>query len=253
MISAIPVSGWPDPQVRRPRIRTREVVAFAAAKFLHSGTLRVRTVDMRPLRLSSAWLTGVVLTLSSSSAQDKPEYIFGTTVVDTSGLQGCVYHLKPGTHALPKFEQLRPVGSIYTTSLNVWPQNFDQGFPNISDRFEWFAIEYTGRIWIETSGHYRFSLLADDGAKLYLNNQVVIDNGGAHGSYAISGSTTLTRGVHEIKVEYYQGPRFTVALVLAVSPPGEPWRIFNMNDFKPPNDPDQLQKGEISDIRPTTQ
>jgi hypothetical protein len=26
-----------------------------------------------------------------------------------------------------------------------------------------------------------------------------------------------------------------------------------MNDFKPPNDPEQLQKGEISDIRPTTQ
>jgi hypothetical protein len=89
--------------------------------------------------------------------------------------------------------------------------------------------------------------------KLYLNNQVVIDNGGAHGSYAISGSATLTRDVHEIKVEYYQGPRFTVALVLAVSPPGEPWRIFNTDDFKPPNDPDQLQKGEISDIRPTTQ
>lgn len=169
------------------------MAAFAAANFCILALYGYRIVDMRLLRLSSAWLTGVVLTLSSSSTQDKPEYVFGTTVVDTSGLQGRGYHLKPGTHALPKFEQLRPVGSIYTTSLNVWPQNFDQGFPNISDRFEWFAIEYTGRIWIENSGHYRFSLLADDGAKLYLNNQAVIDNGGAHGSYAISGSATLTR------------------------------------------------------------
>jgi hypothetical protein len=154
---------------------------------------------------------------------------------------------------LPKFGHMRPVGSIYTTSLNVWPQNFDEGFPNITDRFEWFAIEYTGRFWIENSGHYRFSLLADDGAKLYLNNEVVIDNDGVHGARAISGSAILTRGVHEIKVEYFQGPRFTVALVLAVSPPSKPWRIFNMNDFKPPNDPEQLQKGEISDIHPTTQ
>jgi hypothetical protein len=95
--------------------------------------------------------------------------------------------------------------------------------------------------------------LADDGAKLYLNNQVVIDNDGVHGARAVSGSATLTRGIHEIKVEYFQGPRFTVALVLAVSSPGEPWRILNTNDFKPPNDPEQLQKGEISDIRPTTQ
>jgi hypothetical protein len=201
-------------------------------------------------RLWSAWLA-VGLALGSSRVQDKPEYVFGTTVVDTSGLRGRVYYLKPGTHALPKFEHLRPVGSIYTPSLNVWPQNFDQG--NISDRFEWFAIEYTGRIWIETPGHYRFSLLADDGAKLYLNNEVVINNDGQHEARAVSGSATLTRGIHEIKVQYFQGPRFTVALVLAVSSPSEPWRIFNMNDFKPPNDPEQLQKSpETHDRSPIT-
>lgn len=211
-----------------------------------------RIVDMRHGRLWSALLT-LGLAIGSSRAQDKPEYTFGTTVVDSFGLQGRVYQLKPGAQMLPKFGHMHPVGSIYTTSLNVWPQNFDEGFPNIMDRFEWFAIEYTGRFWLENSGHYRFSLLADDGAKLYLNNKVVIDNDGVHFARAVSGSATLTRGVHEIKVEYFQGPRFTVALVLAVSPPGKPWRIFNMNDFKPPNDPEQLQKGEISDIGPTTQ
>ena len=154
---------------------------------------------------------------------------------------------------LPNFRHMHPVGSIYTTSLNVWPQSFDEGFPNITDRFEWFAIEYTGKFWLENPGRYRFSLLSDDGAKLYLNDKVVIDNDGVHDARAISGAATLTRGVYEIKVEYFQGPRFTVALVLAVSPPGKPWRIFNMNDFKPPNDPEQLQKGEITDIRSTTQ
>ncbi|HKW96683.1 MAG TPA: PA14 domain-containing protein [Bryobacteraceae bacterium] len=203
-------------------------------------------------RLYSACLS-IALVAGSSRAQDKPEYVFGTTVVDTSGLHGRVYYLKTGAHNLPKFDQLRPIGSIYTTSLNVWPQTFDQGFPSITDRFEWFAIEYTGRIWIENSGQYRFSLLADDGARLYLNDKVVVDNGGAHGSFAVSGSATLSRGIHEIKVEYYQGPRYTVALVLAISPPGQPWRIFNTNDFKPPNDPDQLQKGGISNIGPSTQ
>jgi hypothetical protein len=209
-------------------------------------------VDMGHGRLWPVWLA-VALALGSSRAEDQPEYEFGTTVVDTSGFQGRVYYLKPGTHALPKFGHMHPVGSIYTTSLNIWPQNFDEGFPNITNRFEWFAIEYTGRVWIEKPGHYRFSLLADDGAKLYLNNQVVIDNDREHSSRSVSGSATLTRGIHEIKVEYFQGPRFTVALVLAVSAPGEPWRIFNTNDFKPPNDPEQLQRGEISDIGPTTQ
>ncbi|MGB9454733.1 MAG: PA14 domain-containing protein [Bryobacteraceae bacterium] len=207
---------------------------------------------MRLARLLQASLT-TGLALGSAHAQEKPEYTFGTTVVDASGLQGRVFYLKPGTNRLPRFAQMRPVGSIYTTQLNVWPQNFDEGFPNITDRFEWFAIEYNGRVWIKDAGRYRFSLLADDGAKLYLDNQVVIDNDGQHQARAVSGSATLTRGVHDIKIEYFQGPRFTVALVFAISPPGEAWRIFNTNDFKPPNDPDQLQKGEISDIRPTTQ
>ena len=87
---------------------------------------------MRLGRLWSVWLA-LGLALGSSRAQDNPDYTFGTTVVDSFGLQGRVYQLKPGTKKLPKFEQLRPVGSIYTTSLNVWPQNFDEGFPNVTD------------------------------------------------------------------------------------------------------------------------
>jgi hypothetical protein len=207
---------------------------------------------MRLGRLWSAWLA-LVLAPGLARADEKPAYTFGTTVIDVGGLQGRIYHLKPNARMLPNFTHMRPVGSIYTASLNVWPQNFDEGFPNVTERFEWFAIEYTGRFWIETPGRYRFSLLADDGAKLYLDHKVIIDNDGVHSARAISGSAMLTRGAYEIKVEYFQGPRFTVALVLAVSAPAEPWRIFNMTDFKPPNDPEQLQKGEISDISSTTQ
>ena len=95
--------------------------------------------------------------------------------------------------------------------------------------------------------------MADDGAKLYLNNKVAIDNNGVHRATAVSGGATLTRGVYEIKIEYFEGPRYTVALVLAVSPPDEPWRIFSMKDFKPPNDPEKLEKGEVSNIQSTTQ
>lgn len=185
-------------------------------------------------------------------AEEKPAYLFGTTVVDSSGLQGRVYHLQPGADRLPNFQRMEPVGSVYTSSLNVWPQKFDEGFPNISDRFEWFAIQYTGKIWIENAGQYRFSLLSDDGAMLKLNGKVVINNDGIHGPAAVSGSARLTRGVHNVTVEYFQGPRFTVALVLAVAAEGEQWRIFNMSDFKPPKDPEEWKKGKISHVQHQT-
>jgi hypothetical protein len=173
-------------------------------------------------------------------------------VVDLSGLEGRVFFLDPGTQKLPDFSRRRPVGSVYTTMLNVWPQSFSEGFPNITDRFEWFGIEYTGKFWVEMPGQYRFSLLSDDGAKLRIDGKLVINNDGVHAAFAASAAATLTRGSHSIRVDYFQGPRFTVALVLAIARPGEPWRLFNTNDFKPPSDPAEWRKGKISEIKPQT-
>lgn len=200
-------------------------------------------------------LIGVGLLLASAGwpeeiVQDKPAYTFGTTVVNSSGFEGRVYHLKENTERLPKFKSMRPVGKIYTNTLNIWPQHFDQGFAEISDRFEWFGIEYSAKIWIEKPGVYRFSLVADDGARLKIDDELVIDNDGVHRATALSAEANFTRGVHRVDVEYFQGPRFTVALVLAIAPPGQAWRILNTDDFKPPNDPQEWTPGQIKVLKP---
>jgi hypothetical protein len=198
------------------------------------------------------FLLALGLALGCLAAQDQPAYTFGTTVVELSALEGRVYFLKPGTKKLPDFSQMRPAGTLYTTTLNVWPQEFSEGFPNITDRFEWFGIAYSGRFWIEDGGEYRYSLLSDDGAKLKIDDRLVVDNDGVHGAAAASAAATLSRGMHRIQVDYFQGPRFTVALVLAVARPGGPWRLFNTGDFKPPSDPAQWDQGKISAIKPQT-
>jgi hypothetical protein len=184
-----------------------------------------------------------------AAAQERPEYTFGTTVVSTSGLQGRIYNLGSGTRELPRFERMKPAGTIYTNTLNVWPQRFDQGFPGITERFEWFAIDYLGKFWVERPGEYRFSLLSDDGAKLEIDKELIIDNDGTHAPTGVSGSAVLSRGVHTIRVSYFQGPRFTVALVVAIGPPAERWRIFNTDEFPPPKDPAQWVTGKISQVR----
>lgn len=175
-------------------------------------------------------------------------YTFGTTVVSTSGLEGRIYLLKKKTTKLPRFDGMKSEGSIYTNTLNVWPQKFDLGFPGITDRFEWFAIDYTGRFWIENAGTYRFSLLSDDGSRLSIDDEELIDNDGQHRATADRAEAFLTRGIHTIHVPYFQGPRFTVALVLAIAPPGDAWRIFNTDDFAPPRDPTMWVMGSIRDV-----
>src|SRR5947209_1073214 len=110
--------------------------------------------------------------LSAAAQEQEPVARFGTTVVIPDGLRGEIYYLKRNTERLPNFRKLKPVGTVYTTTLNVPPQSFDQGFPGVSKRFEWFAIDYTGKFWVQYAGIHRFLLLSDDGSKLFIDGKL---------------------------------------------------------------------------------
>lgn len=183
-------------------------------------------------------------------SQEPPTATFGTTVASSSGFRGDIFVIEPHTEELPSFRRMRAVGAIYTTALHVPERSFLSGFPGITDRFEWFAIDYRGRFWVETPGQYRFRLLSDDGSKLYINDKLVVDNDGLHAPLAVEGSGYLTRGVHTMRVSYYQGPGVIVALILSVKPPAAAeWEIFDTNTFKPPPDPAEWTPGRIRDIK----
>jgi hypothetical protein len=182
-------------------------------------------------------LIATVLAILAQDPAREPVATFGTTVVIPSGLEGRIYNIRKGTNKLPNFKKLKPVGSIYTASLNIPAQDFKRGFPGVTKRFEWFAIDYHGRFWVENPGDYGFSLTSDDGAMLYIDDELVIDNDGAHEPRERVGAVNLTRGVHSIRVSYFQGRRYLVALILKVAPPGEALRIFSTDELKPPPEP----------------
>jgi hypothetical protein len=188
-----------------------------------------------------------------AAPQDEAIPTFGTTVVVPGGLLGVIYAISPLSKSLPHFQSLDPLGVIYTSALNVTPRNFLQGFPGVTDRYEWFAIDYSGRFWIEKPGLYRFELTSDDGSKLYIDDQSVVDNDGIHPPETRTGELTLAGGIHRIQVSYFQGPRDAVALVLRVAEPGEEWRIFSTEEFKPPVDPTTwMHRGEAFHISSVT-
>ena len=171
-------------------------------------------------------------------ALQEPIPTFGTTVVIPSGLRGVIYHIRKNTFQLPvNFQKRKPAGVIYTESLNVPPQNFRQGFPGVTKRFEWFAIDYTGRFWVQKPGLYRFALTSDDGARLYIDGELVINNDGTHPPRTGEGEAMLSGGIHSLRVPYFQGPRFQVALILEIAGPDEELRVFSTEEFKPPPNP----------------
>jgi len=111
---------------------------------------------------------------------------------------------------------MRPAGRIYASKLYISPRRFDEGFPGVSNRFEWFAIDYRGKIYIPESKVYKFALLSDDGSRLLIDRKVVIDNDGVHPPEEKVGSIFLKKGLHTIEVQYFQGPRYYVALELSI-------------------------------------
>lgn len=173
----------------------------------------------------------------STTVIGEPLYTFGTTVVANSGFRGQIYFIPPGSKKLPDFSKLKPVGAIYTLYLCVPLRSFDEGFPGVTERFEWFAIDYTGRFWVSEQGTYRFALASDDGSILYIDGKKVIQNDGQHAVLEKAGRVKLKTGAHAIRVSYFQGPRFQVALVLRVAGPEQnELRVFHADDFKPPAD-----------------
>jgi len=169
--------------------------------------------------------------------QNEPAATFGTTVVDTAGFRGTIYFLDRNAGILPDtFHRFKPKGTIYTSSLNVPPRYFRDGFPGITKRFEWFAIDYRGKFWIERAGVYRFALTSDDGSLLFIDDELIIDNDRIHPPETKEGQIKLGHGAHDIRVSYFQGPRNAVALVLKVAGPCEEMRVFNMDEFRPRSD-----------------
>ncbi len=152
---------------------------------------------------------------------------FGDSVPISNGLLGRVYLLPDTTRFLPDFDTMRPVDNpIYVSEINVPWQKWSTGFPGLRDRVEWFGIEYTGSFKPTKAGKYIFTLISDDGSTLSIDGQKVIDNDGIHMEWAGRDTLYLSDSPHTIKLDYFQGPRFELALQLYWNQPDSPERIF---------------------------
>ncbi len=67
-----------------------------------------------------------------------------------------------------------------------------------------FAFTFTGFVKIPEDGVYTFYLESNDGSTMFLNDEKLIDNDGAHGTFELSTSTSLRAGYHKIEINYFQ-------------------------------------------------
>jgi hypothetical protein len=66
-----------------------------------------------------------------------------------------------------------------------------------------FSVRWTRSLNLH-SGRYRFDVSADDGVRLWVNNQLIIDRWYDHAVQAFSGEIDLPGGAVSVKMEYYE-------------------------------------------------
>jgi hypothetical protein len=95
---------------------------------------------------------------------------------------------------LPDFSGLAPVSSGRTYEFSL---------DSIKHRPDHFAVRYEGSINIPNDGEYKFTCASDDGVKLYIDGQLVVNNDGSHSLSYRTGKVKLDAKKHKIVLEYF--------------------------------------------------
>jgi 4-amino-4-deoxy-L-arabinose transferase-like glycosyltransferase len=100
-----------------------------------------------------------------------------------------------------------------------------------------FAVEWRGFLAIEDAGPQCFWTLSDDGSWLWIDDTLVVDNGGVHAPARVKGCVELARGLHDVRVRLTEEGGTSTLEVLWRQPSGR-WVFFN-------REPDELLQRRV--------
>jgi len=134
---------------------------------------------------------------------------------------GDVFVLDWGQVGLPNFDCYEIETTICINKFAVEQRYFKGGFPGYNDLDQYFGIRFETNLQINITGVYKFYLNSDDGAILYIDDLNPMNNDGQHSPQMIEKEYFLEEGIHTLRMDYYQGPKWFIALELFWIPPGE--------------------------------
>ncbi|WP_084218509.1 PA14 domain-containing protein [Sulfurospirillum arsenophilum] len=92
------------------------------------------------------------------------------------------------------------------------------GSPDSSIQYDYFQAKWVGYVYIPTTGTWTFYTESDDGVKLTVNNQLIINNWTSHWQTTNSYSLYLTSGYYPIVMDYFEVLGSAVARLLWSGP-----------------------------------
>jgi len=135
--------------------------------------------------------------LKPNEATDVANYLLqGTKLNVPAGMGTTAYsYFEGGWENLQDFGKLK--SKLQGTSVA-----FEIGIAKAESHY---GFRFEGYFRAEAAGKYTFTLSSDDGSRLLVDGEKVVDNDGVHATEIKSGSIELTKGVHKVIVDYFQG------------------------------------------------
>jgi len=118
---------------------------------------------------------------------------------------GLKYYYVPG-----RFAAVSEIDTNLATKRGVVNQI---SLAKISGKAREYGLVFTGYINVNEEADFEFSLYSDDGSRLFINDELIIDNDGKHARYERAAGVLLKPGLHKIKLAYFDdGPGSSLRL-----------------------------------------
>ncbi len=112
------------------------------------------------------------------------------------GLNYSYYGFAEDLEKLPDFSQLKAKKTGVQQTVNETECN--------NTKEDLWGLVLDGFVELDESRTYRFFTRSDDGSKLYIDGELVVDNDGDHGAFWQYGDIILEKGKHALKIEYFE-------------------------------------------------
>ncbi len=170
---------------------TRDQLAIADVGSTE-GTQSLTYTLIEPLSGATSSATAFIETVAPRAPQNP--------IGAEPSLEVSYYALESPT-ALPDFSQLVSYGGHLVETLNYASTNDEFA---LSGRADNVGAVYTGWIDVPASGFWTLGLTSDDGSKLWIGDDLVVNNDGLHGMVTVNGTRALSAGKHALRVEFFE-------------------------------------------------
>ncbi len=205
-------------------------IAYRAPRIVAAADVVLDELEVR-IESQSPELVVRYTTDGSEPVATSPRYLGPILIVDSVTFKTRAFHEgRPVTPVVERtFREVEPLPALAPSSTTPGLTRFSlpgdwNALPDIDEliRFrrvprdivetiamtpeiarERLVVRHEGLLRVPERGLYTFHLTSDDGSRLWIEGQLVVDNDGLHGAVTKTGTIALAPGLHSIRVDWF--------------------------------------------------